>query len=315
MRNSIAQQWEELEKDVGEDIFEGIFHLIRLILVKEKPQGDLLKEFEERIFKKNILSKGEKFVHLIVDHVNYYKTIFEDRDVEFENQAESNKYKSLMFIMNSEFKASEWKSCILFFAKKFNYASIYEFLLKIEKVYMAQWVKGMRKDERFSEYSEILRLIENEKEPNKVIESIQFDSDVISEACNNNNFYGAGYAKYFLLRLELLASEHDAPVDYTAKSIEHVLPQNPKSKSDWESWNNLDDIDEYVNTVGNLVLLSKGKNSSAKNWGFDIKKNKYLNPRVSNYPRSLKVLDEKTWNREIIEKRTAQVKDKILQDL
>lgn len=312
VRNRIAQQWEEIEKDVGEDVFESIFHLIRLILVKEKPQGDLLKEFEERIFKKNVLTKGENFVDLVVDYVNYHKAIFDDRDIEFDDEISSNKYKSLMYIMNLEFKASEWKSCVLFFAKKFEFKYIYEFLSKIEKVYLAQWVKGMRKDERFSEYSEILKLIEKEGEPDKIIESIEFDSRVISSACDNKNFYGAGYAKYFLLRLELLATEHDAPVDYNAKSIEHVLPQNPKVGSDWESWNNFVDINEYVNTVGNLVLLSKGKNSSAKNYDFQIKKDKYLNPRVSNYPRSIGILKEQKWNRKIIEKRTADVKAQIL---
>ena len=155
---------------------------------------------------------------------------------------------------------------------KFEYKAIYEFLQKIEKVYMAQWVKAMRKDERFSEYSRILRMIEDESDPSKVIDKIQFDSDIILSACDNKNFYGAGYAKYFLLRLELLASEHDAPADYTPRSIEHVLPQNPKVGSDWEKWNELDSINEYVNTVGNLVLLSKGKNSSAKNYDFKAKK-------------------------------------------
>ena len=315
VRNRVAQQWEELEKDVGEDVFEGIFHLIRLIFVKEKPQGDLLKEFEERIFKRNLISKGERFVDLVVGYVDHYKRIFEDRDIDFENEVVSNKYKSLMYIMNSEFKASEWKACVLFFANKYDCSNIYEFLLKVEKVYMAQWVKGVRKDERFSEYSEILKLIDVEDKPSSVLEKINFDADAIVEACDNRNFYGAGYSKYFLLRLELLASEHDAPVDYTAKSVEHVLPQSPMENSDWEKWNDLSEIEEYVNTVGNLVLLSKGKNSAAKNYDFQKKIEKYLNPRVSNYPRSMEVLKENKWDRDLIKRRADEVKARILEDL
>src|SRR5690606_16892299 len=50
VRNRIAQRWEELEKELGEATFESIFHFVRLILLKDKPQGDLLKEFEHRIF-------------------------------------------------------------------------------------------------------------------------------------------------------------------------------------------------------------------------------------------------------------------------
>lgn len=216
--------------------------------------------------------------------------------------------------MNSEFKASEWKSCILFFAKKFEYRLIYEFALKIEKVYMAQWVKGMRKDERFVEYAEILKKIENEGDPSTIVDAITYDVEVIKEACKNKNFYGAGYAKYFLLRLELLASEHDAPVDYSAKSIEHILPQKPRQESDWLNWNKLDEIEDYVNSIGNLVLLSKGKNSSAKNFNFDIKKDKYLSPRVSNYPRSVEILTVKEWSRDVIDSRTADVIKRIVND-
>ena len=197
VRNRIAQQWEELEKDVGEDTFESIFHLIRLIMLKEKPQNDLLREFEDKIFKKNILVKGEKFVDLIVDYVHHYKKIFDDRDIEFDDETQSNKYKSLMYIMNSEFKASEWRSCILSFAIKYDYAKIYNFLLMIEKVYLAQWVRGMRKDERFSEYAEILKIIDSEEKPGIAIGKIKYDPEVVKEACSNKNFYGAGYAKYF----------------------------------------------------------------------------------------------------------------------
>jgi uncharacterized protein with ParB-like and HNH nuclease domain len=301
VRNKIAQQWEDLEKEVGETTFESIFHLIRFIFIKEKPQGDLLKEFEERIFKKNLVSKGEKFVDLVVDYVSTYKSLFDDRDIDFDDEITSNKYKSLMFIMNSEFDASEWKACVLFFAKKFEGKYLFEFLLKIEKVYMEQWVKGIRKDERYKAYSDILRLIDDSNTPVDVINKISYNTSVIKEACDNENFYGAGYSKYFLLRLELLAAEHDTAIDFVAKSIEHVLPQNPKANSDWAQWNNLAEVKSYVNKIGNLVLLSKSKNSSAKNYNFQVKKERYLTPRVTSYPRSVEILSQQIWDKSIIE--------------
>lgn len=315
LRKKISYKWEEMEKRIGEDIFENILHIIRLILTKDKPQSDLLKEFDERIFKRNILSRGEKFVDFVEEYVLYYEKIFDDGDAPFDDEYEKNKFNSLIYIMNSEFKASEWKACVLFFAKKFECKSIYKFLLKIEKIYMVQWVKGMRKDERFSEYSKILHLIEDKNKVDDILNNISFDCDVILDACDNKNFYGSGYAKYFLLRLELLSSEFDSPIFFSPKSIEHVLPQSPDPKSDWGKWNDLSSIDEYVNTVGNLVLLSKKKNASARNFDFEKKKKTYLEPRVSLYPRSLGVLKEKMWGKETIELRTANVKKRILQEL
>jgi uncharacterized protein with ParB-like and HNH nuclease domain len=41
VRSRVAQQWEEIEKALGEGTFEAVFHLIRLILLKDKPQSDL----------------------------------------------------------------------------------------------------------------------------------------------------------------------------------------------------------------------------------------------------------------------------------
>jgi hypothetical protein len=59
LRNRIAQTWESVEDELGEDAFESIFFLIRLILLRDKPQADLLSEFQNRIFKKGLIKPGE----------------------------------------------------------------------------------------------------------------------------------------------------------------------------------------------------------------------------------------------------------------
>jgi len=99
---------------------------------------------------------------------------------------------------------------------------VYEFCLAIEKVYLAQWVRGIRKDERYADYSRILGLIESSKKPEDVIKNIAYDEDAIREAVGRSNMYGAGFCKYVLLRLELVTAEHDALREFDAKSIEHA---------------------------------------------------------------------------------------------
>jgi hypothetical protein len=117
-------------------------------MLKDKPQADLLKEFENRIFKKGLVTKGEPFIDLVFNYVDLYKKIFDDKELDSEDQVEKNKYRALMHIMDSLFKASEWKACLLFFANKFHSENLYRFTLMLEKVYLAQLVKGTRKDER-----------------------------------------------------------------------------------------------------------------------------------------------------------------------
>jgi hypothetical protein len=216
--------------------------------------------------------------------------------------------------MNSEFKASEWRSCLLFFVNRFKGECVYEFCLQLEKIYLAQWVQGVRKDERFADYAKILGLIESSKRPEDIIKDITYDADAIRNAVGGSNLYGAGYCKYVLLRLELVAAEHDVPKEFTAQSIEHVLPQHPDESGYWADHHDLKQLNEYVNQAGNLVLLSKSKNSSASNLDFKIKKDKYLKQRVSDYPRSLQILGYEDWDKDTILKRTTQAQESIFED-
>lgn len=179
---------------------------------------------------------------------------------------------------------------------------------------MAQWVQGVRKDERYADYAKILGLIESAKKPEEVIKNIEYDANEIKNAVARTNIYNAGFCKYVLLRLELVAAEHDAPREFSAKSVEHVLPQAPDTKGYWANIHQLGEIDEYVNQIGNLVLLSKSKNSSARNFDFHIKKERYLKQRVSDYPRSIEILGYDDWKKETILKRTIEAKEKILMD-
>lgn len=299
-RDRISKQWEALENDIGEKDFESILYAMRMILIKEKPQEDLLAEFENKIFKKGLLQRGEKFVDEVKIYCDLYRQIFTDKDYIPKTDATHLKYRAMIHIMDTEFEASEWRACLIFFAKKYSGNSFYEFILLIEKVYLTQWVKGVRKDERFGVYSKILKSIDNHAKAEDVLKEIPYDEKAIVSAGKAQNVYGARYAKYFLLRLEVLASENDMYKEINAKSIEHIFPQKPDATSEWAKDKDFKEHAAVVNSLGNLVLLSKSKNSSASNHDFKIKKEKYLKDRVSDYPRSIKITSEDSWSIEKI---------------
>lgn len=311
-RDKISKDWERLENDLGESTLESILHLIRMIIVKEKPQEDIFNEFEKRIFKKGLMSKGENFVDTVRAYGELYQKIFLDKDYLGETSDNYLKYRAMVHIMNSEFEASEWRACILFFAKKFNGENFYKFLLIIEKVYLESWVKAVRKDERFGIYSDILKKIELSKKSSEMLSVLSYDAEKIKNTSQANNFYKSRFAKYFLLRLEVLTSENDVFKEINAKSIEHVFPQNPDPNSEWVKDINFKEHPNVVNNIGNLVLLSKGKNSSASNKDFNIKKERYLKTRVSDYPRSIQVLNEDSWSINTIKDRNTEIKKIIL---
>jgi hypothetical protein len=305
-RGHYAHEWETMEERLGEGHFEEIFHSLRLVYIQDKPQSDLLKEFTDRIFGKPGMPKlGSDFLDTLKDYVDLYDAIFLTRDY-LEDTDTHKRFKPLMAAMVAEFAASEWKACLLYFAKRFGKAQFYEYILAIEKVYLELWVGGVRKDERYSRYTDLLASIKDAKEAATVLGAVKFDEEAVRTACAATNFYSTGYSKYLLLRAEILASELDQEREFAVRSVEHVLPQSPKPDSEWRKKFSDEDIAAVVHKAGNLVLLSKGKNSAASNREFAEKKEKYLKKRVSDFPRSVQVLEIDDWTKEVIEQRTAE---------
>ena len=104
---------------------------------------------------------------------------------------------------------------------------------------------------------------------------------------NRDGYYSWNGLSYFLFEYELYLKNKTKNntikinwEDYTksksdSRSIEHIFPQTPTEKC-WK--NELIGFNEkkkksLVNSIGNLVPLSKAKNSKLQNYCFDVKKN------------------------------------------
>lgn len=315
VRNSLSQKWEDWEKNLGGETFEQIIFLLRFMLIGEKPQSDLLIEFEERIFKKGIVSKGEKFIDLVCEYASMYNDIFEDFTY-FDANPLKVRIVGLLYIMNNEFKSNEWKAVLLLYLKKFKQKNIDTFLYKLEMKYLEGWLSGTSKDVRIVGFGNIIKAINAAKKPNEVIdsESLKFDIQKLKDELSDD-IYTKQHCKYILSRLELLSSENDIEKKIKAKSIEHVLPQNPKEDSQWLKDFDDDERKYWLNKIANLVLLSKSKNSSARNYDFDEKKDRYLKAKVSDYPRSIQVLGFTKWTPTELQKRQDELMQNVLDNI
>jgi hypothetical protein len=314
-RVKYAQKWEDMEAQLGEVRFEDIFHLLRLIYTKEKPAADLHSEFVERIFGQNDSPKaGAQFIEELAKYVDLYDRLFVDCDYLDGAPGVHVEYHTLMNAMISHFPASEWKACLLFFADKFGRDHFYQFVLEMEKLFLDHWVQGVRKDERYGTYTGILKEIQAAHSPNEVMAGIKVDLDHIRAACKAENFYGAGHARYLLVRAEIVTSELDHPHHFQVRSVEHVLPQNPKPGGAWDTGFTPHEHKTLVDTAGNLVLLSKSKNSVAGRKEFEQKKATYLSTRVSDFPRSVQVLKFPAWTADVIRQRTEEFAEIVLKN-
>lgn len=117
------------------------------------------------------------------------------------------------------------------------------------------------------------------KEPFKKLEEIMDDKiknmNVIDIVLNKleGEVYFEGWLKTVLAVVEYYQTDEDEVafiyLDYKSLNVEHIYPQKPSEDSPWVSM--FPEGPEYLNTMGNLTLLSGTKNKSAQNFPFEDK--------------------------------------------
>ena len=119
---------------------------------------------------------------------------------------------------------------------------------------------------------------------------------------------------YVILRLDSFVSCGGSRSNYDSSvfSIEHVLPQNVMSGSQWEkTWPDVGEREYWLNRIANLVPLTRRHNSAAQNFDFDKKKTTYFAGRngTTSYPLTTQVINQKEWTPSIVEKRQKELID------
>ncbi|GEA30837.1 DUF262 domain-containing protein [Clostridium diolis] len=302
-----AALWEQIEEDLGSELFEKLISYIRTIEVKEKAKDDILKEYENLIFSKNKILKGKDFI----EYLNNYKAIYEklllDKDV-LKGDSREIEYINLLNIMTDFLPSTDWIPPILYYYKRFKEEKILEFIKALERKFVADWVLGVTSTKRVVNMNSILRKIEMSNKSDEVIKSevMGFDIRILRDKINGD-IYSESYCKYLLLKLEYLESEHNIERRYNTISVEHVLPQSVNDKSPWRNCFSEEEHSNWKHKIANLILLSKRKNSSASNYEFKNKKERYFKGRISDFSRSQKILTYTEWTCKVLEKRQEDI--------
>lgn len=296
-RSKIENSWNELEQLIGIrklDIFLG--HL-RTAIKGNKASGTLFNEFFG-IIDESYKNVPSKFAQLIVDAAyNYSKIIYND----FED-VEIKKYINSLENVSHD----EWIPPVLSFLNKpTNNMDLEEFLSLIDKITYQNWIRRLGKTKRNTVYYKLINQINNGEHGDKIRQTFKdFSNNDEFKDLINSDFYNNEYNKAVLLRIEKDLQDESVSKDFQGRiTIEHILPQELKDYY-WTTRFSKDLHRELVNKIGNLTLLSASKNSSAKYFSFDKKKEVYqqLNKKVS-FDMTKEVCDYNEWTETIIRER------------
>jgi uncharacterized protein with ParB-like and HNH nuclease domain len=309
-----AIMWEELEGSFGRDEFERLLSIIRTIYVKDKARENILKEFEEKIYKATppLLSKGKETFEAIKEYAEIYNELVYFEDIP---KTISNRFKNLIQIMKAGLPSNDWIPALLSFYKKFGATKLLEFTILLENKFSADWMLQQTPTTRIVNMSTILKLIEKAKTADAVLNAtgaFSFDQKELKNRLNDV-VYGKRFGKYILLKLDYLYQDHSHVFpDFEQISVEHVLPQNPADDSEWKKIFTDEERTDWTHALANLALISRKKNTSLSRRDFKEKKTVYFNDYISAFPNSLRVMQYDEWSLDVLEKRQVELLDKIM---
>jgi uncharacterized protein with ParB-like and HNH nuclease domain len=301
-RIKYAKEWEDIE-NYFEDDFDVFFSHLRTILVKEKARLNLLDEFEKNIYNpkiydkekksyksiKPLLKKGKETFDFIIKHKKNYIEIFE---TDHYSKYSSYNLDNLLTVMKATLPADLWIPPVLKFYEEFAYTDFYKFITKLDNKFSYDWIAQYTPTTRIENINNILKAIEYSENVSELFNSDVFEIDTINLInILNGDIYGRRYARYILYKLDFLYSSGGEKFSNPKTiSAEHILPQNPKDDSQWiKDFSDKERID-LTDKIGNLVLISRRKNSSQGRSDFELKKKKYFENNIELFRNSVRVL-------------------------
>lgn len=324
-RVKAAQKWEEAENYFGEDFDEFLSHL-RSILVKKKATVSLLKEYEDNIYvpkeydrsnkiTKNLpplLNKGIDTFNFVDKYRKHYIEIFDNHHYKLSKSFELN---NLLIMLKAGFESDFWIAPLLKYYDKFGNHELIDFVKSLDNAFAYDWLIGLTPTSRIENVNHWMETIDS-KTSEEVIALLKEHIDQTELAHElDKKIYGRRAAKYLMLKLDFILHGHTTKLDFPSTiSIEHILPQTPKVDSQWLHDFTEEERDYAKDRLGNLVLLSRRKNSSQNNRDYSDKKQKYFQGNIELFSSSIRIFQQyPTWTMTDFSKNHSYVKTKLLE--
>lgn len=302
---SFAERWETLEALLGREKFVDLFQHIRMIYQRDKPRERLEIGFKNfvtdfstpELFMDNVFGKfGEVFLRL-------------QSDADMERHYGLSVARLVGHLRRLD--NSDWlPAAILFLAREeTDQKKAQPFLAKLERLAYFMFVLRMNVNDRIARYAKIVGEIDKGWELSSSSSALELTSDEklkFFKALDGNIYEITRVRLPLMLRLDAAMTSGGATYDHGTITVEHVLPQSPSAGSSWlNKFPDEKKRQEWTHRLGNLLLLTRQKNSQASNWDFERKKREYFSTKagVSPFVITTKVLELAEWNPQVLQQR------------
>jgi hypothetical protein len=313
-QDKYGKRWEDTEELLGREAFADLFSHTRTIFRKVKPKETVLAEFRQYVMGQ--VTEPKK----LLDEVLFpFALAYADiKDASYESASGADEVNRLLTWLG-RIDNTDWvPPAILYVAKNANDPkALHRFLADLERLAATLMTLRAGINERIERYGKVITAIDQGEDLFKTDSPLQLTAGEKAKAVEalGGDVYNMipRLRLYILLRLDSALSGGGATYEYDLITVEHVLPQNPEAESQWERWFPDPTVRaEVVHRLGNLALLTRKKNSSARNFEFDKKKTSYFTKGgVSPFAITTQVVKEKEWTPALVERRQGELLDKL----
>ncbi len=308
-QDKYTEKWEEMEASLGREDFEDLFTNIRTIYRKIKPMKTVLEEFREYVYptRRPTCTPQEFIDEVLLPYADALDTVTK---ADYESDRYAKEINILLKWLNRIDNSNWIPPAMLYLSRNQNSPDLlFRFFTYLERLAVSFMIRKMNFNKRIERYGRLMHVIERGEDVfglSSPLHLMPGERREIFEILNGDIYLIRGVYTYVLLRLDAALSDGSASYDYPIISVEHVLPQTPDAKSEWMRWfPTKEQRENCMHRLGNLVLLSKRKNSQAQNYDFTLKKQKYFTTgqAISPFALTSQVLQYREWTPAVIEQR------------
>lgn len=302
-----ADRWERLEEDLGRDEFGDLFPHIRAIKARTRSVRNLLQEFPEQVLNVYLPDNGIGFMKEVLEP--YAKANIRLNAQDFQGDVPLWEQINHWLKRLTQLDNDDWRPPALWAITEHGEdpAFLVAFFSKLERLAASMLVRRVYLTPRRQRYMELLKqLADGHGLDSHSFELTEIERAETLERLDGDIYLDTRVHKYVLLRLDsVLADDPGASYDHKIITVEHVLPQTIAPDSQWASNFTEKEAATWTHRLGNLLLLNRRKNSSAGNYDFDVKKERYFKSGkgVAVFALTTQVLGEPVWTPSVIERR------------
>ncbi len=304
-----TRKWEDLEEQLGRKDFTELFSHIRMIYAQKKLESSVLNSFRDYVLSREENQDSRYLIDKIIEP--YAQALENFKNYNYVSSINDLKINQL-FRWLQRTGNSDWIPPAILYLTKYRHEpeQVFKFFTYFERLAAGLTILKANIDKRIKRYADLIKKIESDDYLFAYDSPIQLTIEEQQQICDRldgdiyNTYKTQNISLYILLRLNSAISDGTPTYDtYKKITIEHVLPQNPKSDSHWLKGFSTEEKEKYLHCLGNLVLLSRHKNNAASNYDFQSKKEKYFDSPVTTFALTIQVLKEHEWTPAIVEAR------------